>query len=86
VKKMSNKTCPSCSQGSLTERKKGFLFSYDGRKYWIPDVKIEVCDTCNEEIIGAKEIRRMEKLAKEKFEKRATISASQTRVVGVIDG
>jgi len=31
-----------------------------------------VCDTCDEEIITAKEIRRMEKIAKEKFENQYT--------------
>ena len=69
---MSNKPCPCCSQGVLSEKKKRFLFSYNGHKYWIPDVKVEVCDTCSEEIIEAKEIRRMEKIAKEKFENRYT--------------
>ena len=83
---MSNTPCPSCSQGVLSEKKKRFLFSYNGYKYWIPDVKIKVCDTCDEEIIEAKEIRRMEKIAKEKFGTRVSISASQTRVAGVVDG
>jgi len=72
VKKMSNKPCPSCSQGILSEKKKRFLFSYNGQKYWIPDVKVEVCDTCGEEVIEAKEIKRMEKIAKEKFENQYT--------------
>ncbi|MBC8234145.1 YgiT-type zinc finger protein [bacterium] len=69
---MINKPCPSCSQGFLSEKKKRFLFSYNGHKYWISDVKVEVCDICDEEIITAKEIRRMEKIAKEKFESRYT--------------
>ena len=69
---MSNKTCLSCSQGTLFEKRKRFLFSYNGHKYWIPDVKVEVCDTCDEEIIEAKEIRRMEEIAKERFETRYT--------------
>ena len=61
---MSNKPCPSCPQGTLFEKKKGFFFSYNGHKYWIPDVKVEVCDIYGEEIIEAKEIRRMEEIAK----------------------
>lgn len=65
---MSNKPCPSCSQGTLSQKKKRFLFSYNGHKYWIPDVKVEVCNVCSEEVIEAKEIRRMEEIAKEKFE------------------
>ena len=43
-----NKPCPSCSQD------KNVLFPYKGH-----DVNVEVCDTCSEEIIEAKEIRRM---------------------------
>lgn len=65
---MGNKPCPSCSQGTLFEKTKNVLFPYKGEKFWIHDVKVEVCDTCGEEIIEAKEIRRMEKIAKEKFE------------------
>lgn len=67
---MSNKPCPSCAQGTLFEKRKRFLFSYNGHKYWIPDVKVEICDACSEEIIEAKEIRKMEEIAKGKFEKR----------------
>jgi YgiT-type zinc finger domain-containing protein len=69
---MSHKPCPSCSQGILSEKKRRFWFSYNEHKYWIPDVKIEVCDTCGEEVIEAKEIRRMEKIARGKFENQYT--------------
>ena len=45
-----------------------------------------MCDMCDEEVIEAKEIRRMEKIAKEKVEKQFSISVSQTWVAEVIDG
>ena len=65
---MSNKSCPSCSQGILSKKTKNVLFTYKGQKFWIDDVKVEACYTCGKEVIEAKEIRRMEKIAKEEFE------------------
>lgn len=63
---MNNRTCPSCSQGILFEKTKKILFTYRGQKFLIHNVKVEVCDTCDDEVIEAKEIRRMEKITKEK--------------------
>ncbi|MBI1922638.1 YgiT-type zinc finger protein [Candidatus Poribacteria bacterium] len=63
---MELRSCPSCSEGMLIQKQKAILFTYQGQQYCIPDVTIYVCNTCDEEIIEAQEIRRMEAIAKQK--------------------
>ena len=63
---MNHRPCPSCSEGILIQKQKEVLFTYQGKRYRIPDVTVYVCNTCDEEIIEAKEIRKMEAIAKQK--------------------
>ena len=63
---MDGGACSSCLDGILIPKRKQILFTYQGQQYRIPDVTVYVCNTCDEEIIEAKEIRKMEAIAKQK--------------------
>ena len=67
---MDRRPCPSCSDGLLIPKRKQILFTYQGQRYRIPDVAVYVCNTYDEEIMVAKEIRRMETIAKQKWDVR----------------
>ncbi len=63
---MEKRPCPSCLEGILIPKRKPVTFTYQGQQYHIPDVTVYVCNTCDEEIITAKEIRRVETISKQK--------------------
>jgi YgiT-type zinc finger domain-containing protein len=63
---MNKRPCPNCSEGFLTPQQKSIIFTYQGHQYRIPKVTVHVCDKCHEDVIQAKEIRRMESIAKQK--------------------
>ena len=64
--------CPSCQEGSLVSAEKHLSFTYKGETYRIEGVKVSRCDHCCEEIITAEEIRKMEKVARQKMESQFT--------------
>lgn len=69
---MEKTLCPTCGKGILEEKHKTVNFTYDGQVYKIPNINILACPLCNEEVLSAQEIRKMEKLAQEKAENRYT--------------
>ena len=80
---MDQKLCPSCSEGILIPKYKQVLFTYQGGQYQIPDVVVQVCNTCGEEVINATEIRRMEKIAKQTRRGNITTPPHTHPVVGL---
>ena len=63
---MEKRPCPTCSEGILIPKWKSVSFTYEVQQYEIPDVLVYVCNTCDEEVIQAKEVRRMESIARQK--------------------
>ena len=63
---MTESKCPICGKGTLVEKVKKEKIFYQGKKYYIPDIKVIYCSECSEEMITAQEIRKMEKIAKQK--------------------
>lgn len=62
---MKQNLCPSCGIGVLTSIKKRLSYNYKDKTYWVDGVNVSKCNSCEEEIISMKEIKRMEKIARQ---------------------
>jgi putative zinc finger/helix-turn-helix YgiT family protein len=57
----SKQTCPACGEGSLQTDKRHYIAAIgDGQKLRIPNIEMEVCDKCGEEIISLEVAREVD--------------------------
>jgi len=53
--------CPCCGKGSLRALKREFVANIgDGQKLRIPDIEMEVCDKCGQEILSLESARAVD--------------------------
>lgn len=58
--------CPSCEEGILVTIRKRVPFTYKGKTYQIDEVEVSQCNRCEEKVVTAEEIRRMENIARQR--------------------
>lgn len=58
---MAKYRCPTCGKGMATTQVVPIHVKLkDGRKFTVPDVEVDVCDSCDDRIFGAEALSKIE--------------------------
>ena len=57
---MTIKTCPTCGQRTLERQRTTLNLEVQGRAYEIPELELEVCSNCGEQLLDLEASRRVE--------------------------
>jgi YgiT-type zinc finger domain-containing protein len=52
--------CPTCGSSKITNVKKDWIGSYNGRKYMVPSLEYYECPNCNEKIYDKNAMKRIQ--------------------------
>jgi YgiT-type zinc finger domain-containing protein len=78
---MAIKTCPTCGQRSLERRRTTLSLEVRGRTFEIPELELEVCRNCGEQLLDLEASRRVEEVVYGKRPRRkppATVARRDT--------
>ena len=79
---MAIKTCPTCGQRSLERRRLTLSLEVRGRTFEIPELELEVCANCGEQLFDLEASRRVEEVVYgQRRGRKATAPRAATRLV-----
>jgi YgiT-type zinc finger domain-containing protein len=76
---MTIKTCPTCGQRSLERRRITLNLEVRGRTFEIPELELEVCSNCGEQLFDLEASRRVEEVVYGKRRGRKTPATAARR-------